>query len=264
MLMKIKLFPNKNNDSLFIADILKDELKNNGFSLVESDYDLVIAIGGDGSFLHMVNSNDFNTNIRYIGINNGTLGFLQEIKPTELSSFIQNLKDESYKEELISFENIKIVTKDEAYYFKCLNETVIRDMNLSTAYLDVFINGTFLEKFVGDGLMVSTPSGSTAYNMSCNGAIIFNGIHTLQVTPIAPINNNIYRTISNPIVLPEDRIIKLVPTNRTTDIMLLVDGVNHLIKNVNYIEIRVSDTKLKCIRMNDYDYTNIINDKFLN
>ena len=84
------------------------------------------------------------------------------------------------------------------------------------------------------------------------------------MTPIAPINNNIYRTISNPIVLPEDRIIKLVPTNRTTDIMLLVDGVNHLIKNVNYIEIRVSDTKLKCLRMNDYDYTNIINDKFLN
>lgn len=264
MLMKIKLFPNKNNDSLFIADILKDELKNNGFSLVESAYDLAIAIGGDGSFLHMVNANDFNTNIRYIGINNGTLGFLQEIKPTELSSFIQNLKDEEFKEELISYENIKIVTNDEAYYFKSLNETVIRDMNLSTAYLKVYINGTFLETFVGDGLMISTPIGSTAYNMSCNGAIIFNGIHTLQVTPIAPINNNIYRTISNPIVLPEDRIIKLVPTNRTTDIMLLVDGVNHLIKNVNYIEIRVSDTKLKCLRMNDYDYTNIINDKFLN
>ena len=95
--MKIKLFPNKNDDSKFIAEILKDELKSNGFSLVENDYDLAIAIGGDGSFLHMVNSNDFNTDIKYIGINNGTLGFLQEIKPTELSDFIQNLKKESYK-----------------------------------------------------------------------------------------------------------------------------------------------------------------------
>ncbi|MCX4364918.1 MAG: NAD(+)/NADH kinase [Bacilli bacterium] len=233
--MKIKLFPNKNADSLFIADILKEKLENNGFSLVENDYELAIAIGGDGSFLHMVNANDFNENIKYIGINNGTLGFLQEIKPTEISSFIEYLKEENYKEELISYENIKVVTNDEAYYFKGLNETVIRDMNLSTAY-----------------------------NLSCNGAIIFNGIHTLQVTPIAPINNNIYRTISNPIVLPEDRIIKLIPNKRTTDIMLLVDGVNHVLKNVQYIEIRVSEVKLKCIRMNDYDYTNIINDKFLN
>lgn len=262
--MKIKLFPNKNDDSLFISDILKNELKNNGFSIVENDYNLAIAIGGDGSFLHMVNANDFNTKIKYIGINNGTLGFLQEIKPTEISSFIKHLKDESYKEELISYENIKVITNDAAYYFKSLNETVIRDMNLSTAYLEVYINGTFLENFVGDGLMISTPIGSTAYNLSCNGAIIFNGIHTLQVTPIAPINNNIYRTISNPIVLPENRVIKLIPTKRTTDIMLLVDGVNHSLKNVKSIEIRVSEDKLKCIRMSNYDYTNIINDKFLN
>ncbi|MDE6141031.1 MAG: hypothetical protein K2G03_00365, partial [Bacilli bacterium] len=74
----------------------------------------------------------------------------------------------------------------------------------------------------------------------------------------------IYRTISNPIVLPENRVIRLSPDKRTTDIMLLVDGVNHSLKNVESIEIRVSEIKLKCIRMNDYDYTNIINDKFLN
>lgn len=263
--MRIKLFPNRNEDSLYICNILKEELRKNKFNLVEDDdYDLAIAIGGDGSFLHMVNANKFNTKIHYIGINNGTLGFLQEIKPTELNDFIINLKNEKYKEELISFENIKVITNDEVYYFNSLNETVIRDMNLSTAYFQVYINGTYLEKFVGDGLMISTPSGSTAYNLSLNGAIIFNGIHTLQVTPIAPINNNIYRTIDNPIVLPEDRVIRLVPCDRTTDIMILVDGVNHLIKNVSAIEVRVSDDKLKCIRMQDYDYTQIINEKFLN
>lgn len=262
--MKIRLFPNKNIDSTYIADILADELKNNGFELVEAGFELAIAVGGDGSFLHMVNANKFDTSIKYIGVNNGTLGFLQEIKPTDLNFFIENLKNNTYKEELIGYEDIKVITKDEVYYFNSLNETVIRDMNLSTAYLDVFINGTYLEKFVGDGLMISTPIGSTAYNLSCHGSIIFNGIHTLQMTPIAPINNNIYRTISNPIVLPEDRVIRIVPTDRTTNIMLLVDGVNHLIKSVNAIEIRISDTKLTCIRMQDYDYTSIINDKFLN
>ena len=261
--MKIKLYPNKNSSSLYIADILKDELEKNELFLADEDYDLAIAIGGDGSFLHMINDNQFDTSKMYIGINNGTLGFLQEIKPTDLNFFIRNLKENNYKEELIIYENVKVITKDRVYYFNSLNETVVREFNLKTAYLDVFINGSYLEKFVGDGLMISTPVGSTAYNLSCNGAIIFNGIHTLQLTPIAPINNNIYRTINNPIILPEDRLIKLAPTNHTTNIMLLVDGVNHLIKNVTSIEICISDEKLKCIRMHDYDYTRIINDKFL-
>lgn len=262
--MKIKLYPNKNSDSLFIADILKDELIENGFEISEDDIDLGIAIGGDGSFLHMVASNKFNDSISYIGVNNGTLGFLQEIKPTELNLFIDNLKNNNFHKEKLSYEDIKVVTKDEVYYFNSLNETVIRDMNLSTAYLDVTVDNSLLEHFVGDGLMISTPVGSTAYNMSGNGSIIYNGLHTLQITPLAPINNNIYRTISNSVILPENRVIKVIPTNRTKDIMLLVDGVNHIFRDVSYVEIRISEKKITCLRMEDYDYTTIINDKFLN
>lgn len=261
--MKIKLFPNKNSDSLFIADILKSELESNGFEIVNDNPDLAVAIGGDGSFLHMVAETDFDTKIKYIGVNNGTLGFLQEIKPTELSSFIDNLKNNKYRIEKVSFENIKVVTKEEVYYFKAFNEVVVRDMNLSTVYLDVTINNTYLEKFVGDGLLIATQEGSTAYNMSLNGAIIYDGIHSLQLSPIAPLNNNIYRTITTSILIPQDRKVKLTPSNRTTDILLLVDGVNHNFRNVLYVEVETSTDFLDCIRMNDYDYTNIINDKFL-
>lgn len=261
--MKIKLYPNKNSDSLFIADILKSELLSNGFEIVEENPDIVVAIGGDGSFLHMVAETDFNTDFKYVGINNGTLGFLQEIKPTELSSFIDNLKNEHYRIEKVSYENIKVVTKEEVYFFKAFNEVVVRDMNLSTVYLDVTINNTYLEKFVGDGLLIATQEGSTAYNMSLGGSIIYDGIHSLQITPIAPITNNIYRTITTSILIPQERKIKLTPSNRTTDIMLLVDGVNHTFRNVLYVEVETSSDYLECIRMNDYDYTNIINDKFL-
>lgn len=261
--MKIKLFPNKNSDSLFIADILKSELESNGFDIVDEKPDLAVAIGGDGSFLHMVAENDFNTDIKYIGINNGTLGFLQEIKPTEISNFIDNLKQERYRIEKVSFEIIKVVTKEEVYYFKCLNEAVVRDMNLATVYLDVTINNMFLEKLVGDGLLVATQAGSTAYNKNLGGAIIYDGIHSLQLTPIAPINNNVYHTLTSSILIPQNRKIKLTPANRTTDILLLVDGVNHNFRNVLYVEIENSNEFLNCIRMNDYDYTNIINDKFL-
>lgn len=263
--MKIKLYPNKNDDSLFIADILKEELVRNHYEIAENcEYDLGIAIGGDGSFLHMVASSDFNSSVYYVGVNNGTLGFLQEIKPTELNLFIDNINKKNYKIENISYEEIKVVTEEEVCYFKALNETVIRDLNLSTAYLDVTIDNVLLEKFVGDGLLISTPIGSTAYNMSGNGAIVYSGLHTLQMIPLAPINNNIYRTLGNPIIIPETKVIRLKPTNRTKDIMLLIDGVNHSFKNVKYVEILISEEKLQCLRMKEYDYTTIINDKFLN
>jgi NAD+ kinase len=112
--------------------------------------------------------------------------------------------------------------------------------------------------------MISTPTGSTAYNLSGNGAIIYSDLHTLQITPLAPINNKVYRCISNPIVLPEDKVIKLYPIERTKDIIILADGRKHTIKDAECVEINISKEKLKCIRLNDYDYTTIINDKYLN
>ena len=262
--MKTKLYYNESSESKFLADILSNKLKREGIEVTDEKQDVGIAIGGDGTFLHMVSENNFNTDILYIGVNNGTLGFLTEIKPTEFNEFTNILKNKDYKIENISYEEIKVVTKENEYYFKALNEVAVRDEYLSTTYLSVTIDETLLENFVGDGLLISTPTGSTAYNLSGNGAIIYSELHTLQITPLAPINNKVYRCITNPIVLPENRVIKLYPIERTKDLIILVDGKKYTIKNAEYVEIKISKDKLKCIRLNDFDYTSIINDKYLN
>lgn len=262
--MRVKLFSNNKEDSQFIANIMKSELVREGISVSKDNFDVGIAIGGDGSFLHMVRQTKFDTNCMYVGINSGTLGFLQEIKPTEINDFIKVLKKEKYKVEKLSFENIIVKIKGKEKTYHALNEVVIRDINLDTMYVDVIIDEVLLEKYVGDGLMVSTPIGSTAYNLSGNGAIIYSGLHTLQITPLAPINNNVYRTLTNSVVLPENKEIKLIPRGRTKDLIIVIDGVNYLANDLEYIKVLISQDKLNCIRLNNYEYTNIINDKFLN
>ncbi len=261
--MRVKLFPNAHDDSLFIMDILKKILLREGIDIVDSEFDVGIAIGGDGAFLHMVNVADFPEGVKFIGINNGTLGFLQEIKPTDLTRFVELLKNDKLQSEYISFEEICIKGNNEELHLNALNEVVVRDINLKTMYMDVFIDGKLLENYVGDGLMISTPIGSTAYNLSGYGAIIYNGLHTLQITPLAPINNNIYRTLINSVVIPEDNLIKLYPVHRTNGVVVIVDGINYRIESLDCIEIKISPRRLECLRMEEYNYTDIINEKFL-
>lgn len=88
---KIRLFVNDNEKSILVAKRIENELKNYGFEIVEEQEELLISIGGDGSFLRMVNENKFNDSVYYVGINAGTLGFLQEIDISECPNFIKRL-----------------------------------------------------------------------------------------------------------------------------------------------------------------------------
>ena len=161
--MKIKLFESSNSDSTFIKEILTSLLIKAGFKVTESKkFDIGIAIGGDGTFLHMIMESNFNPDVLFIGVNNGTLGFLQEIKPNEIKNFIKNLEKNNYKIEELSFEEIEVTSEGKKKKFKSLNEVVVRERDLKTAYFDVLIDGETLENFVGDGVMVSTPTGSTS------------------------------------------------------------------------------------------------------
>lgn len=262
--MKIKLFYNEEKDTLLIKDVLTNLLNKENIEITEDiDFDIGMAIGGDGTFLHMIMESNFKTDALYVGINNGTLGFLQEIKPNEIKKFISELIKNNYKVDELSYEEIIVTSPNGINKYNALNEVVVRDLDLRTAYLDIRINGEILENFVGDGIMVSTPTGSTSYNLSGGGSIIYNGINALEITPLAPINNYIYRTLNNSIIIPDNRIINVKPTHRTNNLIIFIDGKNYATENVYNIEIKLSDKKIKVIRLNDYDYTKVINNKFL-
>lgn len=260
---RVRLFPNYNEKSLVVSKRLEEKLVDYGYQVVDDDYDLAIAIGGDGAFLRMVKGNQFDSDIYYIGVNTGTLGFLQEIKPDEIDLFLDKLQNEFYKIEEVGIQETKIVTSEGENYFNSLNEIVIRDLEFKIANLEVFIDDELLEVFTGDGLLIATSIGSTAYNISLGGSIIYSDLHTLQITPLAPLNTRAYRDLLNSVVIPENKIIKIVPEKNNADLMVLLDGENLKLTDVKLIETSVSKKKIKCLRMKDYSYTRIINDKLL-
>lgn len=259
----VNLFINDNEKSEIVAKDLELELKKYNFNIVNSDFDLAISIGGDGSFLRMVKENKFNDKIYYIGINSGTLGFLQEIDIEECSDFVKRLNSNNFKEEEISIQETKIITDNSIYKYNSLNEIVIRKDNFSTLKVPVYVDNELLEDFTGDGLLFSTSTGSTAYNMSFGGSIIYNTLNTLSITPIAPLNNKAYKTLVNSVIVPSNKLIALIPDKNNNNLFLMVDGVNKRIDNVLKIETKISKKTIKCIRMNDFHFIKVVKDKIL-
>lgn len=260
---RVKLFPNNNDKSLSLANSLAQKLSSYGYQIVEDNYELAIAIGGDGSYLRMVKQNNFNSNIYYIGINMGTLGFLQEIKPDEVDDFLKKLNNEFYRVEHAGIQETKIITPDREEQFYSLNEIAIRDASLKITNLGVHIDDELLENYTGDGLLITTSIGSTAYNISLGGSIVYGDLHTLQITPIAPLNTRAYRDLLNSIIIPEHKTIRLIPKIGNQDLLISIDGENNYYSNVQSIDTSVSHKKIKCLRMTDYNYTKIIREKFL-
>lgn len=261
--MKVRLFGNDNEKSKTIIKEVKNRLENNGFEVVKDNYELAIAVGGDGSFLRMVKQSNFNSDVLYVGINAGTLGLAQEVAVEELDNFISELKSGDYKVDSIGIQETRVITGNTASNFYSLNEMVVREKELNTMVMDVKIEDVFLQRFVGDGLLVATSFGSTAYNLSFGGSIIYNTFHTLQITPIAPLNNMSYRNLLNSVVIPENKLITLIPNNLRNNLVLTIDGENSTYENVSLIETFVDKKRIRCLRRKDYDFAKKINEKFL-
>ena len=126
-----------------------------------------------------------------------------------------------------------------------------------------FYRNAYLENFVGDGLLVSTSFGSTAYNLSFGGSIIYNTLHTLQITPIAPFNPKSFKNLLNPIVIPQNSIISIVPEVEKRNLIVTVDGENIFYEDVTLIETFVKDRRVNCLREKDYNFIDKVNDKFV-
>ena len=242
---KVKIFRNSTNKTTEVEQKVIEELNKNGFKLVQENYDLALSIGGDGTFLKMVNETNFKEDLYYVGINTGNLGFLQELTTDDYEKFIQDLANDILIEDTKSLEEIIVTTKYKTISYFALNEVVIRNKNLKALETDIKIDNVLLEEFVGDGILISTNVGSTAYNMSLGGSIIDKEIQALSLTPIAPLKNARYHNLDNSIILSSKRVIELNPTS--PNLILTFDGKNEEIENVIKIEVKLSNRKIKCL-----------------
>ena len=211
----------------------------------------------------MIKESNFNSAAFFVGINAGTLGFAQDVNVLEITDFIEKLTKGEFNYEEIGIQEVTVKTQSEENLFYSLNEIVIRDEELNTANFDIYVDNSLLENYVGDGLLIATSFGSTAYNLSFGGSIVFNTFETLQLTPIAPINNKTYRSLSNSLIIPVNKKIKLIPPKTKANLLITVDGNNHFYNNVQKIETIIGTKTIKIIRKKDYNFINKINDKFL-
>ena len=264
MIKNIKLFVNKNDKSIKFARLVRKKLNAKEFIVTEDDKDdfsLGIAIGGDGSFLRMVRQTNFNSDLYYVGINTGHLGFLQDVKIDEVDEFIDDLINENYKVDSIGIQETDVICKDKESKHFSLNEIVVKDKNSKLFQAGVYIEDDFLENYVGDGIMLATSIGSTAHNLSYNGSIVYPSFSSLQITPMAPINSNRYRPLTKSVILPENVNVDLIPDN--DDLIVTFDGEDILFNNVDSISSKIGERKIKILRFDRYGFAKKINEKLL-
>lgn len=235
------------NFSQSIYRTLRDKLI--AASLIEDKYnpELLIVCGGDGKVLrsihHYLRTID---KIKIMSILTGTLGFSSDFLPNELEELVNNIKNDNYFVEQHNLLKIcvnKNRGNSEVYY--ALNEFRVEN-RFRTCVVDVYLNNNLFETFRGNGLIVSTSFGSTAYNRSLGGAIVSPSLKVMQLTEIAGIHHNSYRSLNSPLILDKDTIIKF----KVYETKKCILGLDHLILNndfVSDIEISLSDKQVSFI-----------------
>lgn len=257
----INIFKNKSRYSKSIYNKTKKILKKYNYEISNSynkDAFLNLVIGGDGAFLNAVKNSKFST-IPFIGINTGHLGFYQEVSPENIEEFVKALDEKRYH-----IENLPILeSKIGKNIMYSVNEAVIKSNKNQLVRLKVFIDGNFIENFSGDGLIISTPHGSTAYNLSVNGAILHQSLEGFQLTPIAPVFSALNRSLKAPIVLPKNAEIEISVSKRDNyHTVFIFDGKEFRSKNYK-IKTRISNKKLKKLILNKNHYWTNIKNKLL-
>lgn len=262
----INLISNKNFQSRKSSQKIIDVFTKKGFNVSEKyneNAELNICVGGDGAFLRAVHRNKF-PSIPFIGINTGHLGFFQEILPENINEFIDNYVNGDYVVEEILLVSAKVHTKNKEFNLTGVNEIVIKGAKSKVIHLDLFIDNNHLEKFSGDGIIISTPAGSTAYNFSSGGSIVYPSLNTLQITPLSPISSKAYRSLPNSTIIPGDLTITLKPEPRYTNSTLVVnDGMEFKYNNITHVDFKISNKKIYKLNFNKDMYWNNLKSKFL-
>jgi NAD+ kinase len=262
----INIIHNDDVRSRKTTEILENKLRQKGYIISEVyDYNAIlnICIGGDGAFLRAIHNYNF-PYIPFIGVNTGHLGFFQEILPDRLDHFVESFHQNKYMIEEIYLVEALVCTRTSCIELVGVNEIVIKGIESKVIHLNVSINDNYLERFSGDGLIVSSPIGSTAYNFSSGGSIVYPSLKILQLTPLAPINSKAYRSLTNSAIIPDSMTIKVNPEYRDENsILMVVDGNQFKYDNIVEVTFKFSDMTLRKLTIDTQSFWSNVKDKFL-
>lgn len=223
-----------------------------------SGIDMVVSLGGDGTFIQSVNYiRDSQTPI--IGINTGRLGFLANISKDAMAIALDKLQAKQFEYQQRSLLQVETASNHFGDANVALNEvTVSRKDSSAMLTVHAILDDEYMNSYWADGLIISTPTGSTAYNLACGGPIIDPQCELHVVTPIAPHNLNV-----RPIVVPDTKVIKLSVEGRSRNYLLSLDGNSVNIKQREEVLIRKADFKINVIKLDDHNFLDTIRNKML-
>lgn len=247
--IKVAIIANGKPQSRQVSDKIFQALRDDdAFYLTKRNPDIVISIGGDGMLLSAFHSYENELEqVRFVGVHTGHLGFYTDYRDFEVDELLKNLRENTG--EKVSYPVLKVsltLADGRVITSRALNEATIKRME-KTMVADIVINHVLVECFMGDGLAVSTPTGSTAYNKSLGGAILHPTVEALQLTEIASLNNRIYRTLGSSMIVPKKDKIEIIP-RRSGSYVLSIDNKTYHHRNVQKVTYEIDDAKISFVK----------------
>ncbi|MGB3590132.1 MAG: NAD kinase [Nonlabens sp.] len=234
--------------------------KEHSFSILDETFDVLISIGGDGTILRAV-AFVGRLNIPVLGVNAGRLGFLATVKRKALKSAVDHLISGRYnvvERTLLTADSNHEKNHPKPTNF-ALNEITVSRMNTtSMIQIETHLNGELLTSYWADGLIVSTPTGSTGYSLSCGGPVISPATNALVITPIAPHNLN-----ARPLVIPDQTTITLKVSGRENQFLMSLDNRISSYPDQTIIELTKADFTIGFIQFPENSFIKTIRQKLL-
>ena len=223
---------------------------------LDESIDFLISLGGDGTLLDTV-SLVRDKNIPILGINFGRLGFLASIGKEDLITAVTALVNRTFvidKRSMIHLDANKPLFKEVPYG---LNEFAIHKTDTSPMIkIHTYLNGEFLNTYWADGLIVSTPTGSTGYSLSCGGPVVFPESGSFVINPVAPHNLNV-----RPIVVPDDNIISFEIEGRSDHFICALDARKEIVDKNVQLAVRREEFTLSLVRLNENNFLQTLRNK---
>ena len=224
----------------------------------QTEADLIVVLGGDGTMISTARLTA-DREILVLGINYGSLGYLTEFRIEEMFDALEKILGGEYEVDRRVMLDVKHLRDGEVLEKgRVLNDVVINKSALARIIeAEVKINDLFVNSYRADGLIVSTPTGSTAYSLSAGGPILYPSMNALVLTPICP-----FTLTNRPLVMPDDAVIEIKLTNENQGVVLTLDGqIGYQMKNGDTISIRKSSINFNLVRPPNRNYFDVLRNK---
>lgn len=267
----IFIFFNQNNVELVIEanflgmlyekEIIKKEYKTfSSHTELDQSFDMLISIGGDGTILRAATLVR-DSGVPILGINAGRLGFLATVQKENIHEFLQIVIDKKYilsKRTLLSLSCDPPNAALQDINFAMNEVSVSRKDTTSMITIDTYLNGEILNSYWADGLIISTPTGSTGYSLSCGGPILTPDVKSLVITPIAPHNLN-----ARPLVIPDETEIKLKVSGREDNYLVSLDSRITSVGNESVLTIKKTPFQINMVEIPEETFLKTLRTKLL-